>query len=128
MAKRIPKTLAFELIGFVKKLQVNANFWDKGAISAFEFAKQMSSPNLAKKNPSYECIMVREPDPEYIPKMKVEYVDGSILEMETNQHTAAGLRALFYEKAEDAEEVMSLKGGAPMAATPSSKGSKGGKK
>jgi hypothetical protein len=111
MSRRITKTLSMELIGFVKKLQVNANFWDKNSKSAFEFARQMSSPNLAKKNPQYECIMIKEPDVKYIPKMRAEFLDGSVLEMDTNQHTCAGLRALFFEKAEEAEEAIAVKGG-----------------
>ena len=51
---RVPRVLAMELIQFVKKIEVKANFWDPKAKSAFEFARQMSSPKLKKKNPTYE--------------------------------------------------------------------------
>ena len=41
--------------------------------------------------------------------MRVEYTDGSVLETSTAQQTAADLRALFYEKAEEAEDAISSK-------------------
>jgi len=56
--------------------------------------------------------MYRQPDVEFVPTMKVEYTDGSILETPTVKQTAADLRALFYEKAEEAEEAMSQKAAA----------------
>ena len=49
------------------------------------------------------------PKIDFSPTMKVEYTDGSIFETSTVKHTAADLRAVFYENAENAEEAISSK-------------------
>jgi len=109
MSKRVPKTVAMELIAFVKRVELRANFYDPKATSAFEFARQMSSPHLQKKNPNYECLMVRQPNEDFAASLKAEYSDGSVFETETGEHTAADLRSLFFEKAEDAENALAVK-------------------
>jgi hypothetical protein len=131
MAKRVPRQLAMDLIAYVKRLEIKAHFWDPEAKSAFEFARQMSSKHLVKKNATYECVMLRQESPEFVPKLKAEFIDGSVLEMETRKQTAADLRALFFEKAEEAEEVISAKNpGGGTGGKESSKDApkKGGKK
>jgi len=117
MSRRVSKVLSLELISYVKKLEIRANFFNKDSVSAFEFARQMSSHNLVKKNSTYECVMFRQPDVSYVPNMKVEYTDGSIFEMPTVNQTAADLRALLYEKAEEAEEAMTSKAAAGTSAS-----------
>ena len=98
-----------ELIAFVKRVEVRANFWDPKGKSAFEFARQMSSPQLQKKNPSYECVMLKQPEENFVASMKAEFADGTIYEVETAPHTAADLRGLFFEKAEEAEDALANK-------------------
>ena len=109
MSKRVPKQVAMELIAFVKRVELRASFYDPKATSAFEFARQMSSPHLQKKNPNYECLMVRQIDEDFPASLKAEFSDGSVFETETSGHTAADLRSLFFEKAEDAENALAAK-------------------
>jgi hypothetical protein len=109
MSKRIPKQVALELIAFVKRVEVRANFFDPKGKSAFEFARQMSSPLLQKKNPNYECVMLKQPQEDFTATLKAEFSDGSIFETETSPYTAADLRSLFYEKAEEAEDSIANK-------------------
>ena len=109
MSKRITKQISHELINFAKRVEVRAHFFDLNATSAFEFARQMSSRHLQKKNDKFECIMVKHPDPNFKAIMKAEFVDGSVMEIETGEYKASDLRGLFYEKAEEVEDVMASK-------------------
>ena len=109
MSRRITKQISHELISFAKRLEVRAHFFDPNATSAFEFARQMSSPKLQKKNDKFECIMVKQDDPAFKPIMKAEFLDGSTMELETSSYKAVDLRGLFYEKAEEAEDALASK-------------------
>ena len=107
---RVPKHIANELIQFVKKVHVKAHFWDPNSRSAFEFARQMSSPNLKKINPSLEVILekveVLAP-----PTLHVEFLDGNKWDKPTTGLHATELRSLLYESAADAEDKVGDKVG-----------------
>jgi len=115
MAARVPRAVAKELVQFIKRVEVRANFWDPTAKSAFEFGRQMSSPKLAKLNPQFACSMsVHSTDA--APEVLAEFMDGSKLKLSTSGKTCADLRAALFEKAEDAEEVVERAGGGGGAA------------
>ena len=98
---RVPKTIAKELIQFVKKVEVRANFWDPIGKSAYEFGRQMSSSKLAKSNTAYECNMIVLPnDSTAAPSVTAEFLDGSKWQVDTGDYTCNDLRSLFYEHAE----------------------------
>lgn len=100
---RVPKHIASELITFVKRLEIKANFWDDRAKSAFEFNRQMSSRKLKKINPTLEIVFEthNNHDP---PIIKAEFLDGSKWEIDSSNFKSAEIRAMFYSKASDAEE------------------------
>ena len=106
---RVPKHIANELIQFVKKVHIKAHFWDPNSRSAFEFARQMSSPNLKKINPSLEVILekIEELAP---PTLHVEFLDGNKWDKPTTGLKATDLRSLLYESASDAEDKVGDKG------------------
>ena len=99
----MPKHIANELIQFVKKVHIKAHYWDPDSRSAFEFARQMSSPRLKKINPSLEVILERL-DTLKPPVLEVEYLDGNKWEKGTTGLHATDLRSLLYESAADAED------------------------
>lgn len=100
---RVPKHIAMELIQFVKKVHVKAHYWDPNSRSAFEFARQMSSPRLKKINPALEVIM-ESLETLKPPVLEVEYLDGNKWEKETTGLHATDLRSMLYESAADAED------------------------
>jgi len=132
MAARVPRTIAKELIQFVKRVEVRANFWDASSSSkaAFEFGRQMSSPKLLKLNALYSCDMVTHSTKD-APVVEAEFLDGSKIVLDVAGKTCADLRSALYEKASEAEENMETKGGGAAAAggaAGASKGGGGGKK
>lgn len=102
---RVPKTLSMELIQFVKRVEVSAHFWDSNSRSAFEIARQMSSPKLSKANSGYECVM-KASDTPVTPTIKVDFLDGSSWEEETAAFTSEELRGMLFEKAGDASDAV----------------------
>ena len=106
---RVTKHVADELINFVKKVHITANFWDPHSRSAFEFARQMSSPRLKKINPVLEVVLERV-DTATPPVMLVEFLDGNKWEKGTTGLHASDLRNLLFESAADAEDMVGDKG------------------
>jgi hypothetical protein len=100
---RVPKHIASELITFVKRLEIKANFWDERSTSAFEFSRQMSSRKLKKIHPSFDFVFENHNN-ENPPLIKAEFVDGSKWEIDSSNMKAVEIRAMFYGKASDAEE------------------------
>jgi hypothetical protein len=82
---RVPKAIAQQLILFVKKIELRANYWDPKAVSAFEFARQMLSPKIKKINPKLEISMIRHELPDEA-CIIVDYVDGSKWEQTTGNN------------------------------------------
>ena len=108
---RVPKNIAVQLIPFVKKIEVTANYWDPKATSAFEFARQMGSAKLIKFNPTLSVQLNRTTsmDPPFI---HVEFTDGTSWDTETFPTKAVDLRNELYSRAEDAEDAIEdLEGG-----------------
>lgn len=124
---RVPRTLAMELIQYVKKIEVRANFWDPHAKSAFEFARQMSSPKLKKKNPTYD-FKFEVHDTDEPPVVMAEFLDGTKWVSPTREYKCSELRSELYSKASDAEEVLEASGGGKDEDSAGGKGgaSKGG--
>lgn len=111
-AARVPRHIAKELIQFIKKVNVRANFWDPKAKSAFEFSRQMSSPKLKKINTTYSCTLTTYHTDEP-PTVEAEFLDGTKLSLSSLDKTCAELRSVIYEKAGEAEETMEKTGAAP---------------
>ena len=98
-----------ELIKFVKRVEVSAHFWDTNSRSAFEIARQMSSPKLHDANTDYEFVM-NASDTSVEPKIKVDFLDGSSWEEHTARFSATELRGALFEKAADAGDAIETSG------------------
>jgi hypothetical protein len=100
---RIPRQIAFNLIQYVKKVEVSANIWHDSATSALEFHRQMTSKRLKKINPEYDCNLIlhsREEDS----IIKVSFSDGTVWETSTAEYKCSDLRGEVYMRAEGIEE------------------------
>ena len=127
-SRRVPKLVARELIQYIKKIDVKANYWDQNATSAFEFTRQMNSPVLRKLNTKYECNMHVIDEENKIPAtMLVEFVNGSKWETNTSNFKADDLRYELFTRAEEVEEQMeAASGGKEEDDKVADKGKKGG--
>lgn len=83
-------TVARTLIRYVKKIDVRGNLFDITSLSAYEFARQMSSRHLKKSNPKLEVILENSDKPGGF--LKVDFVNGSAYEADTTRYTAQELR------------------------------------
>lgn len=100
---RIPRLTAFNLVQYIKKIEVSANIWHDSATSALEFHRQMQSKRLKKLNPEYECSLdlhSRDVDS----TVKVFYSDGSLWESSTSDLKCSDIRGEVYIRAEGIEE------------------------
>ena len=121
---RIPRQIAQDLIQYAKSLNIQGNMFVENHRSAFEFARQMSSPKLKKINPGFDCQLEfsDEPGP---PTLRAEFLDGSKWTVDPSTLTADMLRYQFYQKASDAEDNVDI---APAGDAAGSKGSKAAEK
>lgn len=91
-------------------MDIKASYWDSTARSAFEFARQMSSPRLVKANPLFKCSF--EPDTErkqfVVPTVVATYVDNSTLQLDASEYTALEMRSVLFQKASDVEIQMEI--------------------
>lgn len=104
MAKRVTKSIALELIQYCKKIDCVANIRRPGSKSAIEFAKQMMSTKLKKKNPTIQVNMLFHED-DQAPYVYCEFTDGQSLKIETGEIHLPDIRAQFFARAELAEEA-----------------------
>ena len=109
---RVPKHVAMDLIQYIKNIKVKAHFWDANSRSAYEIARQMSSPKLQKSNNSFECVLENSREP-VDPKIMVEFLDGSKWEQDTAEFTCNEIRGMLFERARDAEDAVERAGGLP---------------
>eukprot|EP01038_Epipyxis_sp_PR26KG_P007845 gene7845-10652_t len=110
MAPRVPKHVAQDLIRFVKRIEVAAHFWDTNSTSTIEFGRQMLSPKLKKINPGLEVIVTLLPKSGPLPILKAEFTDNTTFEMTTENHDAADLRYIFFQKVGEIEAKLELSG------------------
>ncbi len=89
---RYTKLISHDLIHYVKKLYVKANYFDPSATSAYEFARQMSSSQLRKVNPSYQFEFVEDQNMVEPAFLKVEFVNGKIWESQTGDRNCDDIR------------------------------------
>jgi len=127
-SRRVSKLVARELIQFVKKIDIKANYWDPTATSAFEFTSQMNSPVLRKLNSKYECTMhVIDEDNKVPASILVEFVNGTKWETNTSSYKADDLRYELFTRAEEVEEQLeAASGGKDDDDKVADKGKKGG--
>jgi hypothetical protein len=106
---RFAKALSHELIQFAKNVQLTANYWDSTSKSAFEFARQMSSPKLKKKNPQFECnlLYTESDDP---PSLVAQFSDGSTWKTSTAAMKASDLRQEFFDRCARIEDIAEMSG------------------
>ena len=102
---RVPKNIAVQLITFVKRIEIRANYWDPNATAAFEFARQMGSLKLKKFNPALHVEIFRS-DSLDTPTIHVEYSDGTIWDAPAYPAKAIDLRNELYMRAEDCEDAL----------------------
>lgn len=102
---RFSKPIALQLIPFVKRVEIRANYWDPQSTSAFEFARQMMSTKLKKVNPTLHVELFRH-DTEDEACISVEFANGSKWETKTSLINAVDLRNEVYKRAEDVEDSM----------------------
>ena len=109
---RVPKHIAMDLVQYIKNVKVQAHFWDTKSRSAFEIARQMSSPKFQKVNRSFECVLENSKKP-MDPKITAEFLDGSKWEQSTADLSCNELRGMLFERARDAEDAVERAGGLP---------------
>ena len=82
---------------------------DASSRSALEFARQINSPKLKKKNPAFkfELDFVSENVP---PLLTAEFVNGSKYELDTSALKAQDIRKDFFGKIEDVENEIEMEG------------------
>jgi hypothetical protein len=102
---RIPKQVALQLIPFIKRIEIRANYWDPNAVSAFEFARQMMSDRLKKANPTLHVELIRHETKE-APKLHIEFSNGTVWDTDTFPVHAIDLRNEMYIRAEDVEDSL----------------------
>lgn len=102
---RFTKGVSKQLITFVKRIEIHGNYWDPNSTSAYEFARQMASPNLKKSNPNLHVELFRTDtmDP---PRIHVEFSNGTSWDTETFPIHAIDLRNELYSRATDVEDSM----------------------
>lgn len=102
---RIPKQIALQLIPFVKRIEIRANYWDPNSVSAFEFARQMMSDRLKKANPALHVELFRH-DTKEAAKIHIEFSNGTVWDTDTYPIHAIDLRNEMYLRAEDVEDAL----------------------
>lgn len=102
---RFSRMISAQLIPFVKKIDIRANYWDPNAVSAFEFARQMMSLRLKKANPTLEVELFRH-DTAEAAKIHVEFADGTSWDTETFPTKAVDLRNEVFLRAADCEDAL----------------------
>lgn len=90
---RYAKAAALDLINFAKKLSIRANYFDRTSGSAFEFARQMGSPHLLKKNPGFEFSFVIDEESARPASLRAEFINGQVWEVETGEMHCSELRS-----------------------------------
>eukprot|EP01041_Mallomonas_annulata_P003898 gene3898-7778_t len=137
---RVTKDKALSLIKYAKAVSISANYWDPKSKSAFEFARQISSPKLKKANPAFSVKFdVHERNEEGF--IIAEFANKQKWETTTSGFKASELRSEFFVNAEVAETTAELAGevdhgtedkfdqkGASKGAAKAAPGGKGGKK
>lgn len=84
-------------------MQLTGDYYDPKAGTAFEFHRQMKSPNLTKINPDFECSIedVRDKPP----SIRAEYKDGFVWEkVDISEYKINTLRNDFFEHAFNIED------------------------
>lgn len=102
-AKRIAKHVAHDLIKYAKSLTIKAPYYLESSTSAYEFHRQMNSPNLKQKNDAFEVKVILEEDESKPTLVSAEFLDGSKIEVDAAQYDAMQLRHMFFEAAKEAE-------------------------
>ena len=103
---RFTKEITQGLIQFAKKVTIHANvFQNQQSKSAFEFCRQISSPNLEKMNPRFEVELKYFDEEDRSPQMIAEYTDGSIIDLDTSKYTCQDLRKEFFTQCQVVEET-----------------------
>jgi hypothetical protein len=105
--KRITKHVAHDLIKYARSLAVTAPYYGEKSNSALEFYRQMNSPNLKANNASFEVsIKSLGVEDDVVPKIRAEFLNGDVMEVDTAPYSAMQLRELFYEAAKEAESSL----------------------
>jgi len=108
---RIKKEITQELIYYIKKIEIRANYFAKDASSAWEFGRQMESPKLKRINPKFQIDFFRLSNYDSNPaNMKVEFINGSIWETPTTLMRLEELRYELFSRAEEIEDEMERSG------------------
>lgn len=104
MAPRILKSTAQLLFPYIKSVTVKGNFFDKRATSAYEIYRQMQGKRLAKINPKFTSELIETEDESEPPSFVAEFIDGTKLELDTSEMTAADIRYQLFMQAEEVED------------------------
>ena len=126
--------MAHDLIHYVKKMRVSANYFDPKSTSAFEFARQMGSTKLKQTNPSFDFafdVNFDLPNPAVI---QAEFVNGKTWEKTTGSSHCEDLRNEFFQICQDIDDYYDKTGesrpnqGPAVTESATGKGSKGASK
>ncbi|RYH28584.1 hypothetical protein EON65_11615 [archaeon] len=106
MTPRVTKEVAATLIPFIKNITLTGRFWDPYSKSAYEFYRQMNTKKVKKINPNIVISFTEFEDPNQIPTLKAEFIDGTKLEIPTKDLTSADLRYNIFSFAEEVEDKL----------------------
>eukprot|EP01039_Chlorochromonas_danica_P003724 gene3724-4073_t len=104
MAPRILKTTAQLLFPNIKSVTVKGYFFEKRSTSAYEIYRQMQGKRLAKINPKFTSELIETEDDSQPPSFVAEFIDGTKLELDTSEMTAADIRYQLFMQAEEVED------------------------
>ena len=106
MAPRVTREIASTLIPFIKSIALTGRFWDPFSKSAYEFYRQMDAKKVKKINPNIAISFTEFDDPNQIPTLKAEFIDGTKLEIQTKGLSSADLRYNIFSMAEEVEDKL----------------------
>jgi hypothetical protein len=101
------------LIKYFKKIQLGGSFTNPHHKCIFELSRQLTGPQLIKANPKlvHDLQFLSEEMPAYL---KIEYANGSTIEIDPISRTCQELRDEIFWLAEGIELELDLSGNNPI--------------
>mmetsp|Transcript_11357 Transcript_11357/g.11768 ORF Transcript_11357/g.11768 Transcript_11357/m.11768 type:complete len:130 (+) Transcript_11357:89-478(+) len=101
------------LIKYITRIEVGAYYNDAQNKAIFEFARQISGPQLLKSNPKL-AIDVKLLDHDSAPYVKAEFINGHKLNLDPISLTCQDIRDELFSEAENIENELDFEGNNPI--------------
>jgi hypothetical protein len=101
--QKITREVARELLRYVARAKISANFLDRNTTSAFELWKQLRTSRGTALNPKFQITM-QQPPKGTNPVAEIEFVDGSKIVMNTAGSTVKILREEILSRAQEVQD------------------------